>query len=164
MSGKSVIVTGGGTGIGAACARLLASSGASVTLAGRTESKLAAVTDEILAAGGTARYAVADVTVEDDVERLVAGAVETFGGFARLRGQCRRGWFAHPVSPVEGRGVHAGHSAQPARYDAERQALGHCTRGAGRLVRWHVVGGRTADAPVVWCLPGGQGGHRSHHA
>ena len=40
LDGKSVIVTGGGTGIGAACARRLAADGASVTIAGRTESRL----------------------------------------------------------------------------------------------------------------------------
>jgi 7-alpha-hydroxysteroid dehydrogenase len=80
VSGKSVIVTGGGTGIGAACARLLAEGGAAVTICGRTESKLAAIADEIRAAGGNVRHAVADVTVEDDVKRLVDESVVAFGG------------------------------------------------------------------------------------
>ena len=80
VSGKSVIVTGGGTGIGAACARLLAGGGAAVTICGRTESKLVGIADEIRAAGGNVRYAVADVTIEDDVKRLVDETVAAFDG------------------------------------------------------------------------------------
>jgi 7-alpha-hydroxysteroid dehydrogenase len=80
LDGKSVIVTGGGTGIGAACARLLAESGASVTICGRTAAKLDQVVDSIGATGGRVRGVVADVTVEDDVRRVVAESVSTFGG------------------------------------------------------------------------------------
>lgn len=76
---KSVIVTGGGTGIGAACARRLAADGASVTICGRTESRLVAVADEIRAAGGTIGHVVTDVTLEDDVAALVAAHVEAYG-------------------------------------------------------------------------------------
>ncbi len=79
LDGRSVIVTGGGTGIGAACARQAASEGAAVTICGRTENKLAAVADSIRAAGGRVSTVVADVTDEDDVERLVESAV-AFGG------------------------------------------------------------------------------------
>jgi NAD(P)-dependent dehydrogenase (short-subunit alcohol dehydrogenase family) len=77
LEGKSVIVTGGGTGIGAACARRLAADGASVTIAGRTESRLADVAASI---EGDVQTVVADVTVEDDVAALVAAHVERFGG------------------------------------------------------------------------------------
>ncbi len=80
VDGRSVIVTGGGTGIGSACARLLAGGGASVTIFGRTESKLVSVADDIRAAGGNVRHVVGDVTVEDDVRRLVDDAVGAFGG------------------------------------------------------------------------------------
>ncbi len=79
LEGKSVIVTGGGTGIGAACARRLAADGASVTIAGRTESRLADVAASI---DGDVQAVVADVTVEDDVAALVAAHVEHFGGLS----------------------------------------------------------------------------------
>lgn len=79
-AGKSVIVTGGGTGIGAACASMLAAQGASVTICGRTESKLTAVTERIRADGGTVQHLVADVTVEADVAAVVAAAVDAYGG------------------------------------------------------------------------------------
>jgi NAD(P)-dependent dehydrogenase (short-subunit alcohol dehydrogenase family) len=77
LEGKSVIVTGGGTGIGAACARRLATDGASVTIAGRTESRL---TDIAASIEGEVQTVVADITVEDDVAALVAAHVERFGG------------------------------------------------------------------------------------
>ncbi len=82
LSGRSAIVTGGGTGIGAACATRLAEAGMDVTICGRTESKLTAVVDRIGAsdAAGTVRSQVTDVTVEDDVAALVAGHVDAFGG------------------------------------------------------------------------------------
>lgn len=79
-AGKSVIVTGGGTGIGSACARMLADEGAAVTICGRTESKLVDVVEAIRSAGGTAQHVVADVTVEADVARLVDAAVSAHGG------------------------------------------------------------------------------------
>ena len=79
LDGKSVIVTGGGTGIGAACARRLASDGASVTICGRTEDKLVKIADEIRSAGGSIQHVVADVTSEDDVIRLVGAHEDAFG-------------------------------------------------------------------------------------
>ena len=82
LAGRSAIVTGGGTGIGAACATRLAQDGMNVTICGRTESKLSEVVDRIKAGGasGQIRHQVTDVTVETDVAALVAGHVETFGG------------------------------------------------------------------------------------
>jgi 7-alpha-hydroxysteroid dehydrogenase len=79
LEGKSVIVTGGGTGIGAACARRLAADGASVTICGRTEDKLVKIAEEIRSAGGSIQHVVADVTSEDDVARLVGAHVEANG-------------------------------------------------------------------------------------
>jgi 7-alpha-hydroxysteroid dehydrogenase len=75
LESKSVIVTGGGTGIGAACARRLATDGATVTICGRTEQRLVDVAKGI----DNMRYQVTDVTKEEDVEALVAGHVDAFG-------------------------------------------------------------------------------------
>ena len=82
LSGRSAIVTGGGTGIGAACATRLAADGMDVTICGRTESKLTAVVDRFTSSGvaGMVRAQVTDVTVEDDVAALVAGHVDAYGG------------------------------------------------------------------------------------
>ncbi len=82
LAGRSAIVTGGGTGIGAACATRLAQAGMNVTICGRTESRLTEVADRIKAGGasGQVHHQVTDVTVEADVAALVAGHVDAFGG------------------------------------------------------------------------------------
>jgi NAD(P)-dependent dehydrogenase (short-subunit alcohol dehydrogenase family) len=72
---RVAIVTGGGSGIGAATARALAAKGVSVIVTGRRAEPLEDVADQI---GGLA--VVADVTSEDDWGRVVAVADEVFGG------------------------------------------------------------------------------------
>jgi NAD(P)-dependent dehydrogenase (short-subunit alcohol dehydrogenase family) len=76
IAGWSVLVTGGGSGIGLGTAERLAADGAHVTICGRTEQKLidaVARIQAVAAHGATVRHVVADVTVEDQV----ALAVET---------------------------------------------------------------------------------------
>ena len=82
LEGMAVLVTGGGTGIGAATATRLATDGAAVTICGRTESKLEEATKKIQAAaghGGSIQFAAGDVTDEADVERIMAKAAEPTG-------------------------------------------------------------------------------------
>ena len=85
LEGYSVLVTGGGTGIGKACAERLAVDGAAVTICGRTETSLTAAAEYIAAAaaksghGGTIQISVGDVTHEDDVMRFVADALKMTG-------------------------------------------------------------------------------------
>lgn len=87
LSGSSALVTGGGSGIGLGTAKRFAADGAHVTIAGRTEARLADAVAEIAAVaapGAVAQYAVCDVTVEDDVKRAVARATEPSGGLDML--------------------------------------------------------------------------------
>lgn len=79
LAGKVALVTGAGRGIGAAAARLFAREGATVFLSARTESQIAAVAEEVRAAGGTADHAVADLADADSVRALVDRVVERFG-------------------------------------------------------------------------------------
>jgi 2-hydroxycyclohexanecarboxyl-CoA dehydrogenase len=65
--GRVGLVTGGGRGIGAATARLLARQGAAVALAARTGDEVASVAEEIETRGGTAMPLVMDVTDETSV-------------------------------------------------------------------------------------------------
>jgi meso-butanediol dehydrogenase / (S,S)-butanediol dehydrogenase / diacetyl reductase len=71
---RSVLITGGGTGIGAAAARALAGDGYRVCVAGRRPEPLAAVAESV---GGHA--VAADVTRAQDAERAVTECVERFG-------------------------------------------------------------------------------------
>lgn len=82
VKGYGVLVTGGGTGIGHACAAALAADGAAVTICGRTESKLADSAERIsneAGNGGSVAYVVADVTDEASVAAAVAAAAEPTG-------------------------------------------------------------------------------------
>ena len=75
LEGKVALVSGGGTGIGAATARLFASEGAKVVVTGRRPEPLEAVAAEV---GG--RAVAGDTSDDDHVRAAVAAARDTFGG------------------------------------------------------------------------------------
>lgn len=79
LTGKTALITGGGSGIGRATARLFAAEGARVVVAGRRHGPLEAVVDEIRAAGGQGVAAVADLTDSAGIEAVVADTVRAFG-------------------------------------------------------------------------------------
>lgn len=80
LRGKRALITGGGTGIGRACALRYAQEGARLVLAGRRAEPLERTADEIARAGGQAISVPGDVTRSEDVRRMIAAAVERFGG------------------------------------------------------------------------------------
>ena len=79
-SGKVVLVTGGGTGIGRATALAFARAGATVVVAGRRPEPLAETVERIVEAGGRGIAVVADVTRPADVARLIDTAASRHGG------------------------------------------------------------------------------------
>lgn len=104
FAGQSIIVTGGGSGIGRCTAHELAALGACVALIGRKADKLERTAAEIADAGGAARPFVCDIRVEDEVRETVAailaregridGLVNNAGGQfpAPLRDINQKGW------------------------------------------------------------------------
>lgn len=72
IKGMSVLITGGGSGIGAGTARYFAQHGARVTICGRREEKLKEVAVDI---GENCTWVVGDITVAADRERIIAHAV-----------------------------------------------------------------------------------------
>jgi NAD(P)-dependent dehydrogenase (short-subunit alcohol dehydrogenase family) len=76
FDGKAGFVSGGGTGIGLACARAIVAGGGSVLLAGRREEVVARAAAEL---GPRATHTHCDVTDDASVEAAVAAAVERLG-------------------------------------------------------------------------------------
>jgi NAD(P)-dependent dehydrogenase (short-subunit alcohol dehydrogenase family) len=82
LEGRAVLVTGGGTGIGAACAARLAADGAAVTICGRREAQLEEAAKRIAARaghGGSVHWIRCDVTDEEQVQAAVARSLEASG-------------------------------------------------------------------------------------
>jgi NAD(P)-dependent dehydrogenase (short-subunit alcohol dehydrogenase family) len=73
-AGTSALITGGGSGLGLACAQRLASQGVHVVLAGRNRTRLEAGVEQVMSAGATATSVVCDVSDEEQVAHAVAVA------------------------------------------------------------------------------------------
>ncbi len=80
LAGRTVFITGGGSGIGRGVCDLLGSLGASIFIASRDDEKLAAAVDELMEAGAAADKTTADVRDYDQVSAAVAACVDRFGG------------------------------------------------------------------------------------
>jgi 3-oxoacyl-[acyl-carrier protein] reductase len=106
VAGKTAIVTGAATGIGAATARLLAARGARVVAAGLQPELLRETVAAIEAAGGEAVAVDADLSDPEQVEAVAAGAQDAFGGTDVLVNNAA----IYPIGPW--------HEADAAEWDA----------------------------------------------
>lgn len=79
LQGKVAIVTGGGSGIGRGLARALAGEGIRVAICGRRAAPLQDTVDQIQDGGAKALAVTADVSVEEDVHRLVRDVRQRWG-------------------------------------------------------------------------------------
>jgi NAD(P)-dependent dehydrogenase (short-subunit alcohol dehydrogenase family) len=91
---KVAIVTGGGSGLGAAASIRLAKEGAKVLVADIRHTAAEETAKKISVAGGSAYPFKADVTKADDVESMVMTVIKKFGKLdVMFKGGCR---FAQP--------------------------------------------------------------------
>jgi NAD(P)-dependent dehydrogenase (short-subunit alcohol dehydrogenase family) len=100
LADKTVLVTGGGSGIGKGVAAAAVAAGAKVMIVGRNADRLAAAADEITAKttdGGAVLYEPADVTNEDEVSRVVDAATAWTG---RLHGVVHCAGGSETIGPV----------------------------------------------------------------
>lgn len=79
LKNKTVVVTGGGRGIGRGISLAMAEAGANVVICGRTDSVLQSTAEECRALGAKALVVVTDITSFDGINRMVELAQETFG-------------------------------------------------------------------------------------
>ncbi|RWA16316.1 short-chain dehydrogenase [Mycolicibacterium elephantis DSM 44368] len=100
MAGRTVLVTGGGSGIGKGVAAGVVAAGGNAMLVGRNADRLAAAAEELSGGGGgpgEVRYEPADVTNEDEVARVVDATTAWTG---RLRGVVHCAGGSETIGPI----------------------------------------------------------------
>ncbi|MBL8380720.1 MAG: SDR family oxidoreductase [Burkholderiales bacterium] len=103
FAGQSVLVTGGGSGIGRCTAHELVALGAKVALVGRKMEKLEAVAREIAEVGGTATTHSCDIRDEDAVRKTVTDVLAAHGRIDGLVNNAG-GQFPAPLKDISGKG------------------------------------------------------------
>lgn len=98
FKGKTVIVTGGGSGMGKAICLEFADRGANIVCVGRNTDKLKKVVDEVEEKGARGLAIKVDVTREDDVQRMVRETIEAFGSLDVL---CNNAGMIEAIGPLE---------------------------------------------------------------
>ncbi len=106
--GRVALITGGGTGIGRACARELAGTGAATVICGRREEPLRETAVEIEAVGGSCLAVPADVRDPEHVTRLLDAGLERFGHIDVLVNNAG-GQFSAPAEEISDGGWRAVH-------------------------------------------------------
>ena len=96
LTGKVAIITGGNGGLGLGIAKGLASEGCAVALVGRNQEKINKAVAEMEAIGAKAIGVKADVSKEDDVNRMVAETVEQLGRVDILFNNAAISWGVAP--------------------------------------------------------------------
>jgi short-subunit dehydrogenase len=79
VRGKTVLITGASSGIGASAARQIGAAGGTILLVARTREKLQEVADEVAEAGGKAYVHPADLSDIDDIDRMANEVLESHG-------------------------------------------------------------------------------------
>ena len=155
LQGKTAIITGAASGMGAEEARLFAREGANVVVSDVSDADGQAVAREIEDAGGEAVFVRCDVTSRESWDELVRAAVERYGGLDILVNNAGvsssayddpldvDGW--ERIMDVNATGVYLGtRAAIPAMRE----------RGGGSIVNISSIMG----------FVGGEGGHPAYHA
>ena len=144
FSNRVAIVTGGGSGIGAAIAGRFVEEGGRVVLAGRTESKLAAVAETL--GGDNACWKVTDVTVQSDVEALIEFTIGKFGQLDILVNNAGYGERLARVTEIDADYWHKVFDTNlHSIFYACRAAIPHLARSKGTIVNISSLSGVRGD-------------------
>ena len=134
LRGKCAIVTGGGNGIGAGCARRLAEEGAQVIIADIDDAGGAALAAEL---GESARYVRTDVSQRAAVEALMTAALESCGSVDVLVNNAA---FVHKAGVVENF-LEYSDEAWQRTLAVNLSGLFYCSQAAARLMAKQAGGG-----------------------
>ena len=103
FSGQTILVTGGGSGIGRCTAHELAALGAHVVLVGRKADKLEKTAGEIREDGGSVSFQVCDIRDEESVKAMVAAVVSERGPIHHLVNNAG-GQYPSPLASINQKG------------------------------------------------------------
>jgi len=130
--GMSVLVTGGGSGIGEGVARHFCAAGAQVTIAGRRADRVEAVATSI---GSSCRFVVGDVTIADDRAAMVATAVAHGGGTLEVLVNNAGNMYRGPLAELDEQSIlDLFHSNVVAAMMLTQAALPHLLTARGAIV------------------------------
>jgi NAD(P)-dependent dehydrogenase (short-subunit alcohol dehydrogenase family) len=149
LSGRTALVTGGGSGIGFAIASALAGAGATVVLVSRNLERLQNAVDLIRVAGGQALPVVADVRDEAAVQDAVATTVSQFGGLDILIANAA-GNFVLPFANMS-------FNAWRTVVDIDLHGTFHCAKAAYPALKASAFGGRFIAISTMRALEGWPG-------
>ncbi len=135
LAGQAAFVTGGGSGIGAGIAKMLARQGARVALLGRRKEKIDEVAAEIVAAGGEARTWAGNVHEYATVDAAIGEAAGAFGRLDLLVNSAA-GNFLSPAASLSANGFRAVIDIDLCgTFNASRAAFAHLAKSVSRLMR-----------------------------
>ncbi|MGH9027940.1 MAG: SDR family oxidoreductase [Acidimicrobiia bacterium] len=150
VDGRIAVITGGGRGIGAASARVLAEAGADVVLTARTEAQLEEVAAAVRELGRRAVVVPSDVSETGALEGLVAAAVDELGGIDLVVNNAG-GAMPRPFLDTSPRFFEeAFHFNVTTAFELSKHAVPHMLeRGGGAIVNISSAMGRLTDRGYV---------------
>jgi meso-butanediol dehydrogenase/(S,S)-butanediol dehydrogenase/diacetyl reductase len=145
FSDRTVIITGAGSGIGAAAARRFGGEGARLVLADVETDRLKIVADELRAADAEVELRVVDVSSEAEVDRLIAFAVDQFGALDVLVNNAGISQFGHVTELTTEQWRRVMSVDLDSVFFGARAALPHLVKTGGNIVNTCSISGLYGD-------------------
>ncbi|MES9950604.1 MAG: glucose 1-dehydrogenase [Candidatus Thiodiazotropha sp.] len=137
LNGKTILVTGAASGIGASCARLAAESGATVVLADIDDKGGLSVTEGIIGNGGRAEFRHLDVSSEVEWGSMINKIIETYDGLDVLVNNAGIAL----IKPIEATTLEEWHNLSRVNIDSVFLGMKHALPALKRRSMSHVAGG-----------------------
>jgi NAD(P)-dependent dehydrogenase (short-subunit alcohol dehydrogenase family) len=149
LAGRVAVITGGGGGIGFGIAKAFIAAGAKVVIASRNQERLDNAVQELSALGGAVTSVQADVRNYEDIERVVATAVETYGSLDIMIANAA-GNFVVPAAEMSP-------NAWKTVIDIDLNGTFYCARAAYSVLKDSKFGGRFLAISTTRALEGWPG-------